>query len=235
MLSCNDFATCYMCQSLPMGGLKDSGFGKFAGIEGLRGLCVAKAVVEDIVPFVRTTLPPPLRYPLSNAALPFVMGLMRFFYGHSLLSKVTGVLALITASIAPNEATAWPTQTLPVLPSVLSTFLASRVAGDADASAACCTDDLVFETSNEVIEGLETMRTNVFTNAAPTPAKVLSPMQLDGKGGGGAGVEVYAREFEVKKRSDGGKYIRVRLRQELHLRQSDEPKICRIVMTLIRN
>ena len=234
MLSCNDFATCYMCQSLPMGGLKDSGFGKFAGIEGLRGLCVAKAVVEDIVPFVRTTLPPPLRYPLSNAALPFVMGLMRFFYGHSLLSKVTGVLALITASIAPNAA---PTKkaALPVLPSVLHTFLASRVAGDADASAACCTDDLVFETSNEVIEGLETMRTNVFTNAAPTPAKVLSPMQLDGKGGGGAGVEVYAREFEVKKRSDGGKYIRVRLRQELHLRQSDEPKICRIVMTLIRN
>ena len=216
-----------------MGGLKDSGFGKFAGIEGLRGLCVAKAVVEDIVPFVRTTLPPPLRYPLSNAALPFVMGLMRFFYGHSLLSKVTGVLALITASIAPNAA---PTKkaALPVLPSVLSTFLASRVAGDAGASAACCTDDLVFETSNEVIEGLETMRTNVFTNAAPTPAKVLSPMQLDGKGGG-AGVEVYAREFEVKKRSDGGKYIRVRLRQELHLRQSDEPKICRIVMTLIRN
>ena len=53
MLACNDFATCYMCQSLPMGGLKDSGFGKFAGIEGLRGLCVAKAVVEDIVPFIR--------------------------------------------------------------------------------------------------------------------------------------------------------------------------------------
>ena len=69
MLACNDFATCYMCQSLPMGGLKDSGFGKFAGIEGLRGLCVAKAVVEDIVPFVRTTLPPPLRYPLSNLSL----------------------------------------------------------------------------------------------------------------------------------------------------------------------
>ncbi len=33
MLACNDFATCYMCQSLPMGGLRDSGFGKFAGVE----------------------------------------------------------------------------------------------------------------------------------------------------------------------------------------------------------
>lgn len=32
MLASNDFATCYMCQSLPMGGLKDSGFGKFAGL-----------------------------------------------------------------------------------------------------------------------------------------------------------------------------------------------------------
>ena len=70
MLACNDFATCYMCQSLPMGGLKDSGFGKFAGVEGLRGLCLTKAVVEDIVPFIRTDLPPPLRYPLSGAAFP---------------------------------------------------------------------------------------------------------------------------------------------------------------------
>ena len=42
MLASNDFATCYMCQSLPMGGLKESGFGKFAGVEGLRDCCVAK-------------------------------------------------------------------------------------------------------------------------------------------------------------------------------------------------
>ncbi|KAL3931971.1 MAG: hypothetical protein SGPRY_000897 [Prymnesium sp.] len=54
MLASNDFATCYMCQSLPMGGLKDSGFGKFAGIEGLRGCCVTKAVVEDRFSFMRT-------------------------------------------------------------------------------------------------------------------------------------------------------------------------------------
>jgi len=102
MLAANDFATCYMCQSLPMGGLKDSGFGKFAGIEGLRGLCVAKAVVEDIVPFVRTQLPPPLRYPLSRAALPFVCGLMKFFYGPSLGSKLSGIVTLIKASVAPS-------------------------------------------------------------------------------------------------------------------------------------
>jgi hypothetical protein len=47
MTSINDFATTYMCQALPFGGVKDSGFDRFAGVEGLRGLCVAKAVCED--------------------------------------------------------------------------------------------------------------------------------------------------------------------------------------------
>ena len=47
MTSINDFATTYMCQSLPFGGVKDSGFDRFAGIEGLRGMCTPKAVCED--------------------------------------------------------------------------------------------------------------------------------------------------------------------------------------------
>ena len=47
MTSINDFATTYMCQSLPFGGVKESGFDRFAGAEGLRGLCVPKAVCED--------------------------------------------------------------------------------------------------------------------------------------------------------------------------------------------
>ena len=103
MLAANDFATCYMCQSLPMGGLKDSGFGKFAGIEGLRGLCVAKAVVEDIVPCVRTELPPPMRYPLSKVSFPFTCGLMNFFYGPTLSSKLKGIAMLIRCMVAPES------------------------------------------------------------------------------------------------------------------------------------
>ena len=47
MTSINDFAATYMCQSLPFGGVKHSGFDRFAGIEGLRGMCVAKALCED--------------------------------------------------------------------------------------------------------------------------------------------------------------------------------------------
>jgi len=47
MTSINDFATTYMCQSLPFGGVKESGFDRFAGIEGIRGMCIPKAVCED--------------------------------------------------------------------------------------------------------------------------------------------------------------------------------------------
>ena len=47
MTSINDFATTYMCQTLPFGGVKESGFDRFAGIEGLRGMCIPKAVCED--------------------------------------------------------------------------------------------------------------------------------------------------------------------------------------------
>ena len=54
MTSINDFATTYMCQSLPFGGVKESGFDRFAGVEGLRGLCVPKAVCQD-----RFSLHPP--------------------------------------------------------------------------------------------------------------------------------------------------------------------------------
>lgn len=49
MTSINDFATTYMCQSLPFGGVKDSGFDRFAGVEGLRGLCVPKVGDEPML------------------------------------------------------------------------------------------------------------------------------------------------------------------------------------------
>ena len=41
--------------------MADSGFGKFGGIEGLRGCCNAKAIVEDRLSFVKTHIPVPLQ------------------------------------------------------------------------------------------------------------------------------------------------------------------------------
>ena len=47
MTTINDFATTYMCQSLPFGGVKHSGFDRFAGVEGLRGLCNVHSICQD--------------------------------------------------------------------------------------------------------------------------------------------------------------------------------------------
>ncbi len=44
-------------QALPFGGVKHSGFDRFAGIEGLRGCCLVKSVTEDRWPFIRTVIP----------------------------------------------------------------------------------------------------------------------------------------------------------------------------------
>ncbi|BAT87789.1 hypothetical protein VIGAN_05119500 [Vigna angularis var. angularis] len=58
----NDFGATYMCQSLPFGGVKRSGFGGFGGAEGLRACCLVKAVVEDRWwPFIKTVIPKPVQ------------------------------------------------------------------------------------------------------------------------------------------------------------------------------
>ncbi|CAL8470086.1 g9628 [Coccomyxa elongata] len=96
MTSINDFATTYMCQSLPFGGVKESGFDRFAGIEGLRGLCVPKAVCEDRFPWLmRTDIPLLLQYPVGDAAFPFVCGLISMFYGLSLRDNLSGLCTVI--------------------------------------------------------------------------------------------------------------------------------------------
>ena len=57
MTTVNDFCATYMAQSLPFGGVKESGFDRFAGIEGLRGCCNVKSVVVDGIPLIRTDIP----------------------------------------------------------------------------------------------------------------------------------------------------------------------------------
>ena len=104
MLACNDYATCYMCQSLPFGGLKESGFGKFAGVEGLRGCCIAKSVVDDRLSLFRTVMPAQVRYPVSDVAYPFFKAILGLFYGHSLRAKASALLALLGCLVAPAGA-----------------------------------------------------------------------------------------------------------------------------------
>ena len=45
--------------------LQISGFDRFAGVEGLRGCCLLRAVTSDRFPLVRTSIPGPLQYPIK--------------------------------------------------------------------------------------------------------------------------------------------------------------------------
>lgn len=60
-----------------------------AGIEGLRGLCVPKAVAEDTAPLLmRSSLPKPWQYPVMDIAFPFGTSLVTMFYGPGIMYKI---------------------------------------------------------------------------------------------------------------------------------------------------
>ncbi|KAG7366773.1 aldehyde/histidinol dehydrogenase [Nitzschia inconspicua] len=96
MLTVNDFGSNYLIQSLPFGGVKESGFGRFAGIEGLRALCLERAIVVDKVSLVRTAIPTPIDYPIDmNKGFPFTESLVQLFYNENLFCKIKGIFGLI--------------------------------------------------------------------------------------------------------------------------------------------
>jgi len=99
MLNENDFGTNYLCQQLPFGGCKASGFGKFAGPEGLRALCNVKAVTSDRIPFIGTTLPEPFVYPTATNAHKTAENLVQLAYGKN---KVKGLVGVLKGIIGPK-------------------------------------------------------------------------------------------------------------------------------------
>lgn len=105
MATINDFATTYMSQALPFGGVKHSGFDRFAGIEGLRGCCLVKAVTEDRWPFIRTVIPKLLQYPVADNAFEFQGALIRMFYGLDVWTKIDGLREVLKALSAANKKT----------------------------------------------------------------------------------------------------------------------------------
>jgi len=97
MANINDFAVNYLCQSLPFGGIKISGFDRFAGIEGLRGNCYPKAVTSDRFPGVRTNIPPLLNYPMTKYSFEFCANLCTLFYG-TMTQSISAALKLAMLS-----------------------------------------------------------------------------------------------------------------------------------------
>lgn len=97
MVAVNDFAAYYAVQ-LPFGGVAGSGYGRFAGEEGLRGLCNVKAICEDRFGWlgVRTAIPPPVQYPVPNQdrSWRFTQGIVELGYG-TLATKVAGLSKIL--------------------------------------------------------------------------------------------------------------------------------------------
>ncbi|CAB1116703.1 ALDH [Ectocarpus sp. CCAP 1310/34] len=100
MTNVNDFGVNYLVQSLPFGGVKDSGYGRFAGPEGLRACCLLKSVTVDRFPKIMgTVVPAPLQYPVAKSGARFAASMTRMFYCDSLADKLWAVVQLVRASV----------------------------------------------------------------------------------------------------------------------------------------
>lgn len=70
LVAVNDFGSFYLNQAMPFGGCKASGYGRFGGPEGLRGLCNVKAVIKDRFASVSTSIPAPVGALFPPPSLP---------------------------------------------------------------------------------------------------------------------------------------------------------------------
>jgi len=92
----------YLSQSLPFGGHKQSGFDRFAGPEGLRGLCNVKSIAEDRFVYHGSSFmpfPAEISYPSTGQGQGFLAGLMGLLYGYGLSGKIGGLFTLLKASV----------------------------------------------------------------------------------------------------------------------------------------
>lgn len=102
MCNVNDFATSYLCQSMPFGGTKDSGSDKFAGIEGLRGCCITKATTTDRFAKIKTRVPKAFKYPTSPNAFEFCAEINDLMFNIGILNKFDNIRNMLGMLIRPR-------------------------------------------------------------------------------------------------------------------------------------
>lgn len=99
MSAVNDLeGTTYLSQSLPFGGMKSSGFDRFAGVEGLRGLCHVKSIVTDR--FFSLSIPGEISYPSTGQGFDFGNSIIQIVYGYSIWQRLEGVVSIIKVSLS---------------------------------------------------------------------------------------------------------------------------------------
>lgn len=100
MVAVNDFGSFYMC-SMPFGGVKASGYGRFGGEEGLKALCNIKSICEDApwakVLGIGTQIPPKLQYPVSRDGWEVCKGVVGTGYSIGWTEWVGSIGALLAA------------------------------------------------------------------------------------------------------------------------------------------
>lgn len=98
MVAVNDFAAFYAVQ-LPFGGQGGSGYGRFAGEEGLRGLCNLKSICEDRWGWagISTAIPAQIRYPIPDTAkgFEFVRAVVEIGYGMWPFGRFVGLKRML--------------------------------------------------------------------------------------------------------------------------------------------
>lgn len=92
MTAINDFGgLTYMAQDLPFGGVKESGFGRLNGRDGLRALTSAKAVLEDRFPLHF----PNVVFPTRPSDYGNASGAIDLLYGPGLERKLRGLVRIV--------------------------------------------------------------------------------------------------------------------------------------------
>lgn len=90
----NDFGFTYMAQDLPFGGVRESGFGRLNGREGLRACTSPKAVLEDRLPLHM----PAKLYPVQENMYGLVRGALRAIYAPTLKGRARGIVETLLSA-----------------------------------------------------------------------------------------------------------------------------------------
>ena len=99
MTAINDFGgLTYMAQDLTFGGVKESGFGRMNGRDGLRACCNVKAVLDDRFPLHFPTK----LFPVSERDFATTRATVRLMYGKGLKRRLAALRELLRARKRPS-------------------------------------------------------------------------------------------------------------------------------------